>query len=58
MIKKFMNDVCWGELDFLLIDTPPGIKLFLLYGNKKCSFLIFISLIKVLVMSTWLSWKI
>jgi Mrp family chromosome partitioning ATPase len=19
-----MNDVCWGELDFLLIDTPPG----------------------------------
>lgn len=24
MIKKFMNDVHWGELDFLLIDTPPG----------------------------------
>ena len=24
MIKKFMNDVYWGELDFLLIDTPPG----------------------------------
>ncbi len=24
MIKKFMNDVCWGELDYLLIDTPPG----------------------------------
>lgn len=26
MIKKFMNDVCWGELDFLLIDTPPGMN--------------------------------
>ena len=24
MIKKFMTDVCWGELDYLLIDTPPG----------------------------------
>ncbi len=24
MIKKFMSDVCWGDLDFLLIDTPPG----------------------------------
>jgi Mrp family chromosome partitioning ATPase len=24
MIKKFMNDVCWGDLDYLLIDTPPG----------------------------------
>jgi Mrp family chromosome partitioning ATPase len=24
MIRKFMTDVCWSELDFLLIDTPPG----------------------------------
>lgn len=24
MIKKFINDVRWGELDYLLIDTPPG----------------------------------
>ena len=24
MIKKFMNDVCWGDLDYLIIDTPPG----------------------------------
>jgi len=24
MIKKFMNDVSWGNLDYLLIDTPPG----------------------------------
>lgn len=24
MIKKFMTDVCWGDLDYLLIDTPPG----------------------------------
>ncbi|CCE65429.1 hypothetical protein TPHA_0L00730 [Tetrapisispora phaffii CBS 4417] len=24
MIKQFMVDVQWGELDYLLIDTPPG----------------------------------
>ncbi|CCH57903.1 hypothetical protein TBLA_0A01030 [Henningerozyma blattae CBS 6284] len=24
MIKQFINDVYWGELDYLLIDTPPG----------------------------------
>ncbi|SMN20000.1 similar to Saccharomyces cerevisiae YIL003W CFD1 Highly conserved, iron-sulfur cluster binding protein localized in the cytoplasm [Maudiozyma saulgeensis] len=24
MIKQFVKDVAWGELDYLLIDTPPG----------------------------------
>ncbi|AMD20737.1 HDL007Wp [Eremothecium sinecaudum] len=24
MIKQFINDVNWGKLDYLLIDTPPG----------------------------------
>ncbi|KAJ2961111.1 hypothetical protein NQZ79_g3620 [Umbelopsis isabellina] len=24
MIKQFLQDVCWGELDYLVIDTPPG----------------------------------
>ncbi|KAJ2661329.1 cytosolic Fe-S cluster assembly factor cfd1 [Coemansia sp. RSA 1200] len=24
MIKLFLSDVYWGELDYLLIDTPPG----------------------------------
>ncbi|EFC46500.1 predicted protein [Naegleria gruberi] len=24
MIKQFIQDVCWKELDFLIIDTPPG----------------------------------
>ena len=24
MIRQFIEDVCWGNLDFLLIDTPPG----------------------------------
>jgi ATP-binding protein involved in chromosome partitioning len=23
-IKQFLNDVLWGELDFLLLDMPPG----------------------------------
>lgn len=24
MVKQFLNDVYWGELDYLIIDTPPG----------------------------------
>ncbi|KAK9378572.1 P-loop containing nucleoside triphosphate hydrolase protein [Kockiozyma suomiensis] len=24
MIRQFVNDVVWGPLDYLLIDTPPG----------------------------------
>ncbi len=24
MIRQFLTDVYWGELDYLLIDTPPG----------------------------------
>ena len=24
MIKQFLKDVEWGELDFLIIDSPPG----------------------------------
>uniref|UniRef100_A0A8C5QXX7 NUBP iron-sulfur cluster assembly factor 2, cytosolic n=1 Tax=Leptobrachium leishanense TaxID=445787 RepID=A0A8C5QXX7_9ANUR len=24
MINQFVNDVAWGELDFLIVDTPPG----------------------------------
>ena len=24
MINQFIQDVCWGKLDYLVIDTPPG----------------------------------
>ncbi|XP_053132659.1 cytosolic Fe-S cluster assembly factor NUBP2 [Hemicordylus capensis] len=24
LIKQFISDVAWGELDFLIVDTPPG----------------------------------
>lgn len=24
MIRQFLTDVCWPELDYLIIDTPPG----------------------------------
>lgn len=24
MIRQFVNDIEWGELDYLIIDTPPG----------------------------------
>lgn len=24
MIQQFLSNVVWGELDYLIIDTPPG----------------------------------
>lgn len=24
IIKQFIDDVTWGSLDFLVVDTPPG----------------------------------
>jgi Mrp family chromosome partitioning ATPase len=27
MIRQFLSDVRWGELDYLVIDTPPGMYL-------------------------------
>ena len=24
MIKQFLTDVVWGDVDYLIIDTPPG----------------------------------
>ena len=24
MIKQFLSDVFWGDIDYLVIDTPPG----------------------------------
>lgn len=27
LIKQFLEDVCWGLLDYLIIDTPPGCAL-------------------------------
>lgn len=28
MIKQFLSDVSWGNLDYLIIDTPPGNTMF------------------------------
>ena len=25
MIKSFLKDTDWGDLDYLIIDTPPGL---------------------------------
>ena len=35
MIKQFLSDVCWGELDYLIIDTPPG-KIFFINNILQC----------------------
>lgn len=32
MVKQFLTDVSWGELDYLIIDTPPGM-LHILYDT-------------------------
>lgn len=24
MIKQFLRDVDWGDVDYLIVDTPPG----------------------------------
>lgn len=24
MIKQFLSDVVWGDIDYLIVDTPPG----------------------------------
>jgi Mrp family chromosome partitioning ATPase len=24
MIQQFLSEVVWGDLDYLIIDTPPG----------------------------------
>jgi hypothetical protein len=24
MIQQFLSEVVWGQLDYLIIDTPPG----------------------------------
>lgn len=27
MVKQFLQDVVWGDLDYLVIDTPPGMRM-------------------------------
>lgn len=36
MIKQFLTEVDWGQLDFLLIDTPPGNIFFFEKSIEKC----------------------
>ena len=35
MIRQFLSDVRWGELDYLVIDTPPGE--YCVVGGFKCT---------------------
>jgi Mrp family chromosome partitioning ATPase len=37
LVKQYWTDVVWGELDYLLIDLPPGRGTFLFrYSNHPC----------------------
>lgn len=40
MIRQFLSDVRWGELDYLVIDTPPGTPrtLTTIYFSPHCKF--------------------
>jgi len=36
MIRQFLSDVRWGELDYLVIDTPPGEFVAYFFGELGC----------------------
>ena len=31
IIKQFLSDVCWSDLDYLIFDTPPGVMTIFVY---------------------------
>lgn len=35
MIRQFLSEVDWGKLDYLLMDTPPGITKTFIYMTKN-----------------------
>lgn len=34
MIRQFLSDVRWGDLDYLVIDTPPGMGIQLIFPSQ------------------------
>ena len=46
LINQFLADVCWGALDYLLVDLPPGT------GDEPLSIMQTISLTGLIVVST------
>jgi Mrp family chromosome partitioning ATPase len=56
MIRQFLSDVRWGELDYLVIDTPPGGPS--IFYVTSPHILTEFSVIQELQMSTCRSWSI
>ena len=45
-IRQFVSDVCWGDLDFLMIDSPPGT------GDEPLSVVQNIPMAKAIIVTT------
>lgn len=51
MIKQFLTDVYWQDIDYLVIDTPPGTSdehITVMENLKYTNYNVFINILKLL----------